>query len=71
MATVECCLSNVSGDARSLLHESEHTVRETLCLDRCGECYRHPFLVVDGELWTGDAHRDIIADFEGGSEARP
>lgn len=65
MALLECCLSNVSSDARVALDESDHQVRETFCLDRCGDCYDRPFLVVDGELRTGGSHGDLIESLDG------
>lgn len=65
MALVECCLSNVSADARIALDESDHEVRETFCLDRCGDCYDRPFLVVDGELRTGDSHEVLLESLDG------
>ncbi|MFC4986699.1 DUF1450 domain-containing protein [Saliphagus infecundisoli] len=60
MAFLECCLNNVSSDARVALGESDHDVRETFCLDRCGDCYDRSFLVVDGELRTGNSHMDLL-----------
>lgn len=60
MALLECCLSNVSSDARVALNESDHEIREAFCLDRCGQCYDDPFLVVNGDLRTGDSHRDLL-----------
>lgn len=60
MALIECCLSNVASEARIALDESDHEVRESFCLDRCGDCYTRPFLVVDGELRSGDSHDDIL-----------
>lgn len=64
MALVECCLSNVSSDARVALNESDHDVREALCLDRCGTCYDQPFLVVDGELQQGNSHQQLLQSFD-------
>jgi uncharacterized protein YuzB (UPF0349 family) len=64
MALVEYCLSNVSVDARVALDNSDHEVRETICLDRCGDCHRRPFLVVDSELRTGDSHRELLRSIE-------
>ena len=64
MALIECCLSNVSSDARTALNESDHEVREAICLDRCGDCYDRSFVVVDGDLWIGDSHRDILRSID-------
>lgn len=64
MALLECCLSNVSLDARVALDESDHEIRETICLDRCGDCYAQPFLVVDGDIYTGETHRDLLESLD-------
>lgn len=64
MALLECCLSNVSSDARIALDQSDHEVRETICLDRCGDCYDQPFLVVDGDLQTGSSHRELLRSLD-------
>lgn len=68
MALIECCLHNVSSEARDVLHRTDHTVRERLCLDRCGDCDRQPFVVVDGTLELGTSHRDLLADVTTDSE---
>lgn len=60
MALIECCLSNITSEARIALDQVDHEVRETICLDRCGPCYDQPFLVVDGEIYTADDHHDLI-----------
>jgi len=60
--TIEYCLNNVDADARRRLGECETgDTLETRCLQRCGDCYRSPFLVVDGELATGGSHADILS----------
>jgi uncharacterized protein YuzB (UPF0349 family) len=68
MALIECCLSNVSSDARVALADSDHDIRESLCLDRCGECYARPFLIVEGELRSGGSHHDLLAALDGDPE---
>lgn len=60
MVLLECCLNNVSSAARIALDKSDHDVRETFCLDRCGDCYDRSFLVVDDELRTSDSHADLL-----------
>jgi uncharacterized protein YuzB (UPF0349 family) len=60
MTLVECCLSNVSSDARAVLDESDHEIRESFCLDRCGTCYEQPFLIVDGELSVATSFEDLL-----------
>lgn len=64
MALIECCLSNVSADARAALDESDQRVREAICLDRCGDCYAEPFLVVDGDLRKGESHQKLLYSIE-------
>lgn len=64
MALLECCLSNVSSDALVAMNESEHEIRETICLDRCGACYDQPFLVVNGELQRDKSHRDLLRSLD-------
>lgn len=64
MTLLECCLSNVSSDGLAALKESEYKLNETICLDRCGVCYDRPFLIVDGELHTGESHQEILDSLE-------
>lgn len=64
MALIECCLSNVSSDMRKALSESDHEVRETFCLDRCGICYNQQFLVIDGELHGEIADLNSLSDID-------
>jgi uncharacterized protein YuzB (UPF0349 family) len=52
MPDIEYCLNNVDSDTRTLLRGTD--ARETTCLGRCGRCYSDPFLLVDGEVRTGD-----------------
>lgn len=67
MTLLECCLSNVSSDGLAALKSSEHKLNETICLDRCGVCYDQPFLIVDGELRTGESHQEILGSIESDS----
>lgn len=67
--TIEYCLNNVDADARRRLGDrGTDEVVETRCLQRCGDCYRGPFLVVDGELATGDSHAGILSALAEGEE---
>jgi uncharacterized protein YuzB (UPF0349 family) len=61
MTTVEYCLNNVGATARDRLSDLDCTV-ERRCLQRCGNCYRGDFLVIDGELATGRPHATLIAE---------
>jgi uncharacterized protein YuzB (UPF0349 family) len=60
---IEYCLRNVDGGVRDRLAavETDAEVVERRCLQRCGECYRGPFLVVDGALETADSHAALLA----------
>lgn len=68
MTLLECCLGNVSSDGLAALKDSEYKLNETICLDRCGACYDRPFLIVDGELRTGESHEEILDSLENGTQ---
>jgi len=58
--TVECCIANVTSDLRDLAREYDLLVREVPCLEHCDRCRAGPFLIVDGQLYTGSSHREIL-----------
>jgi uncharacterized protein YuzB (UPF0349 family) len=63
---VEYCLDNVDAATRRRLDDLDGiTVTEERCLQRCGDCYRESFLVVDGELETGDTHEAMLTALRG------
>lgn len=76
--TVEYCLGNVDSDTRQRLRElcSEECedlsskdsdfkdVIEKRCLQRGGDCYRGPLLVIDGTAETGATHAEILLALE-------
>ncbi len=64
MTLIECCLGNVTAEARRELRESDGQVRETICLDRCGTCCASPFLIVDGELREDESFSDLLCSFD-------
>jgi uncharacterized protein YuzB (UPF0349 family) len=43
--------------------EADAEIVERRCLQRCGDCYRSDFLVVDGTLETADSHASLLADY--------
>ncbi|MEF8853834.1 MAG: DUF1450 domain-containing protein [Haloarculaceae archaeon] len=71
--TIEYCLRNVDGTTRKRLlaagagtdadaaADESATVVEQRCLQRCGECYREDFLVVDGAVETGASHAALLS----------
>lgn len=58
--TVECCLANVTPALRGLARECDLQIREVPCLEHCDRCRTGPFLIVDGQLYTGSSHREIL-----------
>ncbi|MFB6218827.1 MAG: DUF1450 domain-containing protein [Halobacteriaceae archaeon] len=58
--TVEYCLRNVDAETRRRLEESDCETVGKRCLQRCGDCYRGEFLVVDGAPEFGDDHADVL-----------
>lgn len=61
---IEACVSNIDGEVRNRLAELDVSTVVAPCLEHCGRCYREPFLVVDGELVTGDSSAAILARCE-------
>jgi uncharacterized protein YuzB (UPF0349 family) len=57
---VNYCLNNVTIDERQELNALDLVVVEDYCLQRCGDCFATPFLVVDGKLITGASHAQIL-----------
>ena len=66
---VESCLHNTDSTVRRLLRErideTAATIEFRSCLQRCGPCFEAPFLVVDGELRTGDSHEALVETVTG------
>jgi uncharacterized protein YuzB (UPF0349 family) len=58
---VEYCLNNVDVATRAALWASGLAVEESSCLQRCGQCWAGPFLVVDGEVIVGAPHLALLA----------
>jgi uncharacterized protein YuzB (UPF0349 family) len=59
---IEACVSNVDHQTRSQLSDADVSTSVYPCLEHCGRCYREPFLVVDGELVTGESHGALLAE---------
>ena len=62
--TVEYCLSNIDdvSAVREQCAELQHRVHEKRCLQRCGQCFREAFLVVNGDVVTGADHEELLAE---------
>jgi uncharacterized protein YuzB (UPF0349 family) len=57
---VNYCLNNVTAEVRRQLPALDLVAVEDYCLQRCGDCFAGPFLVVDGKLITGASHAQIL-----------
>ncbi|MFC5134667.1 MULTISPECIES: DUF1450 domain-containing protein [Haloferacaceae] len=57
VGVVQCCKRNAPEDLREVLDCDRYSLRETLCLQRCGECYETGFVVVDGTKVEFDVDR--------------
>lgn len=58
---IEYCLDNVDSADREALLNAGTEVREKPCLDLCGFCYDHAFLLVEGqEIAAGEDHLQLL-----------
>ncbi len=57
---INYCLSNVTAETRRQLRALDHVVVEDFCLQRCGDCFAGPFLLVDGQAVVGESHAQLI-----------
>lgn len=64
MDLIECCLGNVTSDARRELHDSDEQVRVAICLDRCGTCCERPFLIVDGDVRKAESFSTLLGGLD-------
>lgn len=62
VTTIEACACNIDADCRDALAATSATARIYPCLDHCGICHRHPFLVLDGVLQQGNDHEAILEE---------
>ena len=58
---IEYCINNVDAAARAALLRSGLAAEESSCLQRCGQCFAGPFVVVDGDLIDGPSHAALLA----------
>lgn len=65
---INYCLSNVTAETRRQLRGLEHVVVEDFCLQRCGDCFAGPFLLIDGQLVRGESHAQLIHELSIRSE---
>jgi uncharacterized protein YuzB (UPF0349 family) len=58
---VEYCVNNVDAETRKRLADAPVECRGAPCLERCGTCRTTAYLVVDGEVWTGESHAALVS----------
>lgn len=58
-AFIEYCVDNMPTDLRESLPTDAEA---SPCLMRCGLCHDGPIVVVDGELYCGDDHTQLLHD---------
>lgn len=61
---IEYCLNNVDAEVRTRLRALDDRTIERPCMQRCGDCWSGPFLVVDGERRCGSSHEVLIDRLE-------
>ena len=62
---INYCLKNLATpQTRTLYRNSGFCVVEDFCLQRCGQCYAGPFLVIDGKEVTGESHQVLIEQLQ-------
>lgn len=70
---IQCCKRNMPPDLRDVLDCDRYSLRETVCLQRCGECYDTGFIVVDGSKVEFDVDRPretLPAELQSGTPSR-
>lgn len=67
---IECCLQNADASGLGAWRASACNVRVAPCLQRCGDCRRGSFVVVEGELTTGENHDALRSRIDGDGNAR-
>ena len=66
--TVECCLRNVTPACRAAARRRDIDLSVAPCKERCDACRAGPFVLVDGDLRTGDEFGALL-DSVGGDAA--
>ncbi|GAA0675760.1 hypothetical protein ACFQDG_06470 [Natronoarchaeum mannanilyticum] len=71
--TVECCLRNVTPECRTAARRRGIELSVAPCRERCDACRAGPFVLVDGDLRTGETFGSLLDDLEtassGGEDA--
>ena len=58
--TVECCLRNVTPACRAAARRRDIDLSVAPCRERCDACRAGPFVLVDGDLRTGDEFGSLL-----------
>jgi len=62
--TVECCLRNVTEDCRTEARRRGIELSVAPCRERCDACRAGPFVLVDGDLRTGEEFAALLDGVE-------
>lgn len=62
--TVECCLRNVTPECRQAAERRGIDLSIAPCRERCDACRADPFVLVDGDLRTGDSFTALLDGIE-------
>lgn len=61
---IEFCTSNLASGTEEIMLFLEQNpaldVVEYGCLGNCGECFTHPYALVNGEIVSGDTPEDLL-----------
>jgi len=69
--TVECCLRNVTAECRTAARRRGIELSVAPCRERCDACRTGPFVLVDGDLRTGEAFATLFDGVELSSADQP
>lgn len=58
--TVECCLRNLTPECRTAARRRDIELSVAPCRERCDACRVGPFLLVDGDLRTGEEFATLL-----------
>jgi len=69
--TVECCLRNVTAECRTVARRRGIELSVAPCRERCDACRSGPFVLVDGDLRTGEEFAALLDGVETASSEAP
>lgn len=69
--TIECCLRNVTRECRTAARRRGVELSVAPCRERCDACRAGPFVLVDGDLRTGEEFAALLDGVEMPSTDQP